>query len=182
MKIIGAMAITLVLLTSNPVFAYDWPQYLGPNRDATSNEKGLMRSWPVDGPKLLWTIPLGEGFGGPAISEGKVYVYDRVENKTDILRCVDLITGKEEWTFTYEAPGSVDHNGSRSVPTINGNRIYICDPFGNLHCIDKPTPAGFKMLSKAKLLDSKEEFAPLALSDGKLVIRDEKQMKCFQVK
>jgi outer membrane protein assembly factor BamB len=139
MKIVRAIAIIFVLLAANSVFASDWPQYLGPDRNAVSSEKGLMRSWPADGPKVLWTVPLGEGFGGPAISEGKVYIYDRSENKTNILRCLDLATGKEEWTFSFEATGTIDHNGSRSTPAIEGNRIYICDPFGNFHCLDKNT-------------------------------------------
>jgi len=138
MKIVRTIAIIFVLLATNSVFASDWPQFLGPNRDATSNEKGLLRSWPADGPKVLWTIPLGEGYGGPAVSGGKVYVYDRVEKKTDILRCIDLATGKEEWTFSYEAPGSPsDYEGSKSVPAIDGDRIYVCDELGNLHCVDK---------------------------------------------
>ena len=138
MKIVRTIAIIFVLLATNSASAADWPQYLGPNRDATSNEKGLMRSWPADGPKVLWTFPLAEGYAGPAISEGKVYIYDRVENKTDILRCIDLVTGKEDWTFSYEAPGSVSrYNGNKSVPAIDGNRIYICDLLGNLHCVDK---------------------------------------------
>jgi outer membrane protein assembly factor BamB len=139
MKIVRAIAIIFVLLVACQVFATDWPQYLGPDRNAVSTEKGLLRSWPATGPKVLWTVPLGEGFGGPAISEGKVYVYDRVDNKTNILRCIDLATGKEEWTFSNEAAGSVDRNGSRTVPTIDGNRIYICDFFGNFHCLDKNT-------------------------------------------
>lgn len=137
MRVARVGAAILVLLLANLVYASDWPQYLGPNRNAVSDEKGLMRSWPANGPKVLWTIPLGEGFGGPAVSEGKVYVYDRVAGKENILRCIDLETGREEWTFSHEVPGSFSHNGSRSVPTIDGNRIYICDPFGNLHCLDK---------------------------------------------
>ncbi len=138
MKTIRAIAIIFVLLATSPVFASDWPQYLGPDRNAVSSEKGLLRSWPADGPKVLWTISLAEGYAGPAISEGKVYIYDRVENKTDVLRCIDLATGKEEWTFSYEASGSPsDYKGSKSVPTVDGNRIYVCDELGNLHCVDK---------------------------------------------
>lgn len=38
----------------------DWPQYLGPNRDSTSPEKGLSRSWPDSGPKVLWTVAVGD--------------------------------------------------------------------------------------------------------------------------
>ncbi len=53
-------------------FAADWPQYYGPNRDSTSTEKGMLRSWPEGGPKVLWTAPIGMGFGGPAVSGCKV--------------------------------------------------------------------------------------------------------------
>lgn len=139
MKTVRAFAVILVLLAADSLFASDWPQYLGPHRNAVSDETGLLRSWPADGPEVLWTVPLGEGFGGPAVIDGKVYVYDRVDNKTNVLRCLDLMTGKEEWTFSHEAAGKVDHNGSRSVPAIDGDRIYICDLFGNLHCVDKNT-------------------------------------------
>ncbi len=139
MKIIRTILFVSILLMTNTLFASDWPQYLGPDRNAVSGEKGLLRSWPAEGPEVLWTVPLGEGFGGAAISEGKVYVYDRVEDKTNVLRCLDLLTGKEEWTFSNESPGSVSFDGSRSVPTIDGDRIYICDLFGNFHCVDKNT-------------------------------------------
>ncbi len=139
MKIIRVTLLISILLTANAIYASDWPQYLGPDRNAVSGEKGLLRSWPAEGPKVLWTVSLGEGFGGAAISEGKVYVYDRVDDKMNILRCLDLMTGKEEWTFSHEAPGSVSFDGSRSVPTVDGSRIYICDLVGNIHCIDRNT-------------------------------------------
>ena len=130
--LIGLMAITVGL-------ASDWPQYLGPGRDAVSTETGLKRSWLASGPGVLWTIPLGEGFGGPAVSDGKVYVLDREGSKQNVLRCINLANGKEEWTFAYEAPGEFPFNGSRSVPTIDGNNIYTCGPMGYLHCINKNT-------------------------------------------
>ena len=46
----------------------------------------------------------------------------------------------------------------------------------------EPNPSEFKVLAKAELLDTKQAWAPLALSDGKLLIRDQKQMKCVLVK
>jgi hypothetical protein len=42
----------------------------------------------------------------------------------------------------------------------------------------EPTPEEFRVLAKAELLETKQAWAPLALSDGKLIIRDQKQMKC----
>jgi len=117
----------------------DWPQYLGPNRDATSDEKGLLRSWPAEGPKVLWRIDLGPGFGGAAVSKGKVYVLDRIRSKQDVLRCLDLDTGREQWSYAYDAPGRVQHPGSRSTPAVDGGYVYTCGSFGDVYCFDIKT-------------------------------------------
>lgn len=117
----------------------DWPQYLGPNANATAPQAELARSWPANGPKVLWTISLGAGYGSAAISDGKVYVLNRIRNEKDALLCLNLLTGKELWSYSYEAPGKVDHDGSRSVPTIDGDYIYTCGTFGHVYCFDKNT-------------------------------------------
>ncbi len=130
------MTVLLIMIFSSIGLTSDWPQYLGPNRNAISAETGIKRSWPAEGPEVLWTVPLDLGFGGPAISRGKVYILDRIGNEKDILRCLDLATGKEEWVFSYDAPGQVDHPGSRAVPSIDGDYVYTCGLFGHVHCID----------------------------------------------
>jgi len=127
---------SIIMITTGGALA-DWPQYLGPNRNATSPEKGLLRSWPENGPKVLWTVSLGPGYGGAAISDGKVYVLDRIRSKQDVLRCLDLNTGEEQWSYAYDAPGRVSHPGSRSTPAIDGNYIYTCGSFGDLYCFDR---------------------------------------------
>jgi outer membrane protein assembly factor BamB len=117
-------------------FAQDWPQFLGPSRNGVSTQKGILRSWPQQGPEVLWTVNVGIGFGGPVVRDGKVYLLDRDDKVGDNLRCFDLSTGKELWNFSYDAPGSVMFPGSRSVPILDGNMIYSCGPYGNLYCID----------------------------------------------
>ena len=77
------------------VCAQDWPQYLGPDRNSTSPQKGILRSWSASGPELLWTTKVGPGFGGPVIKDGKVYLLDRDDKTGDIMRCFDLNNGKE---------------------------------------------------------------------------------------
>jgi outer membrane protein assembly factor BamB len=134
-----AMVVGLVTILTGDSRADDWPQFLGLHRDAKSAETGLSRSWPAAGPKVLWTVPLGEGFGGPAVKDGKVYLVDRVEDQQDVLRCFDLSTGKELWKFAYDAPGRFSHNGSRSVPTVDDNAVYIVGPFGQMHCVSLAT-------------------------------------------
>jgi outer membrane protein assembly factor BamB len=119
--------------------ATDWPQFLGPDRNSTSPETGLLRSWPENGPEILWSVPLGRGYGGPVVSDGKVYLLDRDDAVGDTLRAFDLSSGEELWSFAYEAPGSAMFPGSRSVPTVDGNRIYSCGHNGDLYAIDLTT-------------------------------------------
>jgi outer membrane protein assembly factor BamB len=129
------MPVVILLLCIANLFAEDWPQYLGPDRDSISDQKGILRAWPENGPEILWTIDVGIGFGGPAVKDGKVYLLDRDDQVGDNLRCFDLANGKERWNFAYDAPGSVMFPGSRSVPTVDGNHVYSCGPYGDLYCI-----------------------------------------------
>jgi outer membrane protein assembly factor BamB len=134
MKIYSMMVILFIRLAD--IYGQDWPQYLGPDRNGVSTQKGILRSWPQNGPEALWTTNVGPGFGGPVIKDGKVYLLDRNDNTGDIMRCFDFNNGKELWSYSYDAPGSVSYPGSRSVPTIDGNRIYSSGPYGDLYCID----------------------------------------------
>lgn len=118
------------------VYSQDWPQYLGPNRNSMSDQKGILRSWPENGPEVLWTVDVGIGYGGPVVKNGKVYLLDRDAEVGDNLRCFDLSNGKELWNFAYDAPGSVQFSGSRSVPTVYGNHVYSCGHNGDLYCFD----------------------------------------------
>ncbi len=119
--------------------AGDWPQYLGPTRNSISPQAGILRSWPEKGPEVLWTTAVGKGYGGPAIKDGKVYLLDRDDKVGDNLRCLDLSNGKELWNFAYDAPGAVMFPGSRSVPTVDGDKVYSCGHNGDLYCIDTKT-------------------------------------------
>jgi outer membrane protein assembly factor BamB len=133
-KIIFLLIILFVCISD--LYAQDWPQYFGPTRNGMSVQKDILRSWPQQGPEVLWNVNIGIGFGGPVIKDGKVYLLDRDDKLGDNLRCFDLASGKELWNFAYDAPGSVMFPGSRSVPIIEGNRIYTCGPYGDLYCID----------------------------------------------
>ena len=131
----------VVAAVSLTAWAADWPQFLGPQRDATSTETGLARSWPAAGPKLLWSTPLGVGFAGPSVSAGQVFILDRPDNTKDVLRCYGLADGKELWSFAYEAPGTFSIPGSRTTPTLTDKAAYIVGPLGHFHCVDRATHA-----------------------------------------
>jgi outer membrane protein assembly factor BamB len=150
--------------------AADWPQFMGSNGNGTSAEKGLARSWSADGPEVLWTLPLGPGYGGASIRDGKVYALDRVDRQKDVLRCLDLETGKEDWTFSYEAPGPIDHDGSRSTPAVSEKFVYIIGPFGQLHCLDRNT---HQVVWKKNLLSDYGAKAPRwAVAQSALLYKD----------
>jgi len=117
----------------------DWWQFQGPDRNGISPEKGLMRSWPEGGPRELWSFPLGEGYAGPAVRDGEVYILDRVDEKQDVLRCLDLMTGAERWNYAYDAPGSVGHTGSRTPPTVSETHVFSVGMLGDFLCIDRKT-------------------------------------------
>jgi len=136
MKTRTTLATVVLMGVVGSSLAADWPQYLGPARNSTSPEKGLLRSWPQKGPEVLWTVAVGIGYGGPVIKDGKVYLLDRDDKVGDQLRCLDLSKGNELWSFAYEAPGRVMFPGSRSVPTLDGSHVYSCGPYGDLYCID----------------------------------------------
>ena len=117
----------------------NWNQYLGPNRNATVTGKKILRSWTENGPKELWSFPLGEGYGGASIFDDEVFILDRKTGESDILRCINLDSGEEKWNYSYEAKGELPYPGSRAVPTVDKKYIWSVGPHGHLYCFDRKT-------------------------------------------
>jgi outer membrane protein assembly factor BamB len=122
----------------------DWPQFQGPDRNGISKETGLAKSWPEKGPRVLWEVAVGAGYAAPAIRDGEVYFLDRTtdddaDDRKDVLRCLDLETGKEKWTFAYDAPGKTSHDGSRNPASVDATHVFTIGPFGDLYCFDRKT-------------------------------------------
>jgi outer membrane protein assembly factor BamB len=139
MRNIAKLMTVVVALSATSVFAADWPSIYGPAGNSSSDQKGLLRTWPEAGPKVLWTAPMGPGFGGPAVSDGKVYLLDRDEEVGDKLRVFDLASGKELWSFAYDAPGKFMFAGSRTTPTVDGEHVYTSGALGDLYALNTRT-------------------------------------------
>ena len=133
--------VAVLVVVSGFLMAADWPGFLGADRNGVSTETGLAKSWPEGGPKELWKFDLGTGFGPAAIEGGKVYILDRVENKQEVLRCIDLAGGKEEWSCAYDAPpaGKMDYPGSRPTPSIDDKYVFTVGTYGRFTCVSKET-------------------------------------------
>jgi outer membrane protein assembly factor BamB len=139
MKTMLGLVATAVALSVTSVHAADWPWLYGPLRNHTSDQRGLLREWPAEGPTVLWTVPLGPGFGGPAVSGGNVYLLDRDEDIGDTLRVLDLASGAQLWTFAYDAPGRFMFAGSRTTPSVDRELVYTVGPMGDLYAVSTRT-------------------------------------------
>jgi len=97
-------AIVIVICSMATAWAGDWPRFLGRMQIASveAGEK-ISRSWPNGKPAELWTVDVGEGFGGAAIAAGKVFILDRRGKAEDVFRVFDLKTGQTIWEYAYAA-------------------------------------------------------------------------------
>jgi outer membrane protein assembly factor BamB len=110
------------------------------------------------------------------VYQNHIYVLCNTNERKDGMVCFDA-DGKLVWQTKNEP--NLDKGGS--LLTADGIMYVMDGRTGELYIVE-PSPAGFKSLGKAKLLDGREIWAPLALADGKLLIRDQSQMKCISVK
>ena len=127
-------------LTASAVFAADWPQWRGPDRNEVSKESGIRTKFGPDGPKLLWTVEnLGNGYSGPAVVGNVLYILGA--DDSEFATAINTNSGKEIWRTPL---GSRFKNGPwgdgpRSTPTVDGDRIYFIRAEGGLHCLDANT-------------------------------------------
>lgn len=133
------ITLTLTCLIFLTAHGADWSRYLGPDYNNTSSETGLADTWPEGGPPELWSVSVGEGFGGAAIRDGRVFILDRNGDQGDVLRCLDVQSGEALWQFAYASPGKLSHDGSRNVPTVTDTYVLFVGPFGDFYCLSRET-------------------------------------------
>lgn len=115
-----------------------WPGFRGPNRDGIRPPStALARSWDASGPRQLWAIDVGDGYAGPAILKGRLYLmdYDR-ERKQDALRCLSTDDGAEIWRFSYAVAVKRNHGMSRTVPAVTERFVVGIGPKCHVVCLD----------------------------------------------
>jgi hypothetical protein len=133
--------LTVALLTV-PLLAADWPQWRGPNRDGVSKETGLLKSWPKEGPKLLWTYKnAGVGYSCPAVVGDRLYTMGGRDG-SEYLFSLDIKDAKaiqELWAVKIGPTFTFDDNhwgaGPRATPTVDGSLVYALGGQGELVCV-----------------------------------------------
>ena len=132
--------VLLACFTTTNLWSGDWPQFRGPNRDDISTETGLLRTWPAEGPKILWETPVAQGYAGAAVKNGLVYINDYDEEKKEhAVRCLSLADGKEVWRWTYRVVIRPNHGITRTVPAVGEKLVFSLDPKCNFHALDAKT-------------------------------------------
>jgi outer membrane protein assembly factor BamB len=118
-----------------------WPRLRGPNGDGISPDKvSLRRQWSNGGPRVLWSVDVGEGYAGPAVLGGRVYLLDYDQAKqADAVRCLSLADGKEIWRYSYPVKVKRFHGMSRTVPAVTDKYVVTLGPKGHVTCLDADT-------------------------------------------
>ena len=114
----------------------DWPQWRGNNRNGLSSETGLLKQWPAEGPKTLWSISeLGEGYGAVSVSGDRIYVQG-TRGEASVVFGLNRADGKTVWSTALGPKGNERRgNGPRATPTVDGDRLYVLTENGDLACL-----------------------------------------------
>jgi outer membrane protein assembly factor BamB len=131
----------VLLLSASSVWAQDWPQWRGPNRDGKAVGFTAPRTWPKELTQK-WKVSVGDGVATPALAGDKLYVFSR-QGGNEVIRCLDAATGKEVWKDEYEsgpATGAAGgFPGPRGSPTVADGKVVTLGVRGILSCLDAAT-------------------------------------------
>lgn len=145
---LGAAALTLVGGASLEALAQapdttGWYQWRGPQRTGHSPETGLLKSWPAEGPRLVWRATgLGGGNSTPSVAGGRIYGMS-YQGQDEVVWAVNERDGALVWK-TVIGPANYDigrqaHDGSGGTPTVDGSRLYAVGAGGEFVCLETAT-------------------------------------------
>jgi outer membrane protein assembly factor BamB len=153
----------------------DYPQFLGPKRNAILDAPLIARDWKVNPPKVLWRKPIGAAWSGWAIVGGCAFTQEqRAEGECST--CYDVLSGQLLWSVAEPAhyQTAIAGEGPRCTPTVVSNRVFTLGATGKLNCLDAET--GRRVWSRDIVNDSGSHVpewgyagSPLVF-DGKVVV------------
>jgi outer membrane protein assembly factor BamB len=172
MPALRCLAGLLILVSAGR--AEDWPQWLGPHRNAISAEK--VDAWHSQ-PAVVWRRSVGEGHSSPIVAGGRVFLHTRVPDKdAEEVACFDAGSGEIVWRTSYaRTPFTTPFgNGPRATPAIDRSKLFTLGITGILSCLDAATGKTTWRLDllkefKAPNLRFGVSCSPL-VADGKLFI------------
>ena len=118
----------------------DWPQWRGPERNGISREKGLLKQWPAEGPKLLWQVnDIGDGYSTPSVVGTRIYLMSNRGFENEFVQALSTQDGKPIWTTRVGNVGNAQdfsYSKARSTPTVDGDFIFALGSDGDLACLE----------------------------------------------
>ncbi|MFC1492797.1 PQQ-binding-like beta-propeller repeat protein [candidate division KSB1 bacterium] len=140
-KLIALSAVSVILINVSFVFAQDWPQWRGVNRDGKIIGFEVPEKWPAE-LTHKWKVTVGTGDATPSLVDGRLYVFTR-QDEDEIIRCIDAENGEELWRNSYSAQSVTgparSHPGPRSSPTVTDGMVITLGVGSVLSCLDKAT-------------------------------------------
>jgi len=170
-------AFAILICSGIAALAADWPEFLGPNRDGTSPETGLVERFPDGGLPIVWQKDIGTGYSAPSVRDGLLVLHHRVGNE-EVIEAMDAATGQSKWLHKYptnfQDPFGYN-SGPRCSPLLTADRCYTLGAEGVLKCVELKT--GKQVWWRATQLDFDvpEAFFGIGsspvLEDGKLIVQ-----------
>ena len=151
--------------------AYDYPQFLGPTRNATIRGVHLERDWTAHPPKRIWRRPVGAGWSSFAVS-GDAAMTQEQRGEQEVVVRYDFRTGEEKWATGSRAHYNhpISGEGPRATPTIVGNRVYSVGSTGLLNCLDLET--GERIWSRDFMKDNDADTPQWGVAGSPLFVDD----------
>lgn len=137
--IILPLCVAIGLTTFQVGRCEDWPGWLGPRRDGTSQE--TITPWTAQ-PEVLWKTQVAEGHSSPIVAGGLVLLHTRVSGKnSEQLTARDLKTGKTVWVAENEREPFENSfgTGPRATPATSSGKVVSHGVTGVLACRDMAT-------------------------------------------
>ncbi len=136
-----AVMVCVILICASCLFAQDWPQWRGPNRDGKVRGFKAPRQWPSELTQK-WKKTVGSGIATPALVGNKLYVFTR-QGDEEVTLCLNAGNGDEIWKDKYPAQAVAGaarrHPGPRSSPTVANGKVLTIGVGGVLSCLDADT-------------------------------------------
>ena len=118
--------------------AAEWPQILGPHRNGVVEALGLPEGWATRSGRVVWQVPVGEGFAGVAVAQDRVMVFHRIEDQ-EVVDALQAASGERLWR--WQAPSNyrstiASDSGPRCVPLVHEGAVYVHGVEGRVACLD----------------------------------------------
>ncbi len=160
------LTLSVLILIASCIHQPEIAQWRGQNRDGHYPDKGLLKKWPAEGPKLLWASDsVGDGYGSPVITKDGLFITGAIDS-TCYLYSFDL-KGNLRWKVPYGPEWAISFPGSRSAPTVVDDLVYAVTGKGEIACMNRKD--GSKVWSVNLFSDLHGKNTIFGYSEGLLV-------------